>query len=46
MKKFIVPLTVLVIAIAAGSFWLLSQTTPDKAPQTEVTIDLTDRVKD
>ena len=46
MKKFIVLLPVLLIAIAAVSFWLLSQTTPDNAPQTEVTIDLTDRVKD
>lgn len=46
MKKVIVPLIILVIAVGAASVWLLSQTTPDKAPQAEITVDLTDRVKD
>lgn len=43
MKKTLIPLGLFLLVFAAGFIWLLSGTAPENAPDTEVTVDLTDQ---
>lgn len=46
MKKLIISLGIVALILAGGFMWLLIQADADRAPQEEVIVDLTDRIKD
>ena len=42
MKKFIIGVVIIFLLLTGGFLWLLSQASPESAPQDIVTIDLPD----